>query len=185
MVGCMPAPSETTTNITLPDGTVVPARTIQPSDAAALQRFHRRLSQQSIYLRFFGVVPELSASRAHYFTNLDGVQRFAVIALDPANPEEIIAVVRFDAEPGTEGGEYAAIVEDRWQGRGVGYALTRILIQMARQQGYRYLYALVLPENMRMLNLLRDLGLPARVGWSDGMQRVELDISGDERRVSS
>lgn len=169
------------TSLTLPDGTVVVARLIQPDDMRALQRFHTRLSQRSIYLRFFGVVPVLSDERARYFTHLDGQDRFAYVALDPNDPDEIIGVVRMDREPGTDCGEYAVIVEDRWQGRGLGFALTRLLIAGARRRGYRTMYAMVLPENVRMLNLLRDLGLPARVRWVDGMERVEVDISVPER----
>lgn len=169
------------TPVTLFDGTVVLARPIRPEDMDALKRFHLRLSHQSVYLRFFGVVPELSDERACYFTHLDGVDRFAYVAIDPEQPDEIIAVVRFDREPGTDQGEYAAVVEDRWQGRGVGFALTRLLIDAARRRGYRRLYAMVLPENVRMVKLLRDLGLPERSRWADGMQRIEVDISGGER----
>ncbi|MDI3340842.1 MAG: GNAT family N-acetyltransferase [Sphaerobacter sp.] len=169
------------TTLTLPDGTRVVARPIQPHDMRALQRFHRRLSERSIYLRFFGVVPELSDERARYFTHVDGHDRFAFIALDPDEPDEIIGVVRFDREAGTNTGEYAVIVEDRWQGRGVGFALTRLLIAAARRRGYRSMYALVLPENVRMINLLRDLGLPVRSHWVDGMERIEVDISVPEQ----
>lgn len=161
----------------LPDGTIVPARPIRPTDKEALKRFHLRLSQQSIYMRFFGLMPELSDERAHYFTHLDGHERFAFVALDPGAPGEIIGVVRWDAEPGTDAGEYAIIIEDRWQGRGLGYALTRALIAAAQRRGYRTMYAMVLPENTRMLNLLRELDYPVRRRWVDGMDRVELDIS--------
>jgi len=167
--------------VTLPDGTEIIARPIRPDDLAALQRFHTRLSQQSIYLRFFGVMPELSEERARYFTHLDGVDRFAWIGIDPRQPDEIIGVVRMDREPGTDGGEYAAIIEDRWQGRGVGFALTRLVIDAARRRGYRILFAIVMPENLRMLNLLRDLGLPTHTRWVDGAQRVEVDLTTEPR----
>lgn len=163
--------------VTLIDGTEIIARPIRPEDAPALQRFHTRLSQQSIYLRFFGIMPELSDERARYFTHLDGVDRFALVGIDPREPEEIIGVVRMDREPGTDAGEYAAIVEDRWQGRGVGFTLTLLLIDAARRRGYRTLFAVVMPENLRMLNLLRDLGLPTRTRWVDGAQRIEVDLT--------
>ncbi|HET9014717.1 MAG TPA: GNAT family N-acetyltransferase [Thermomicrobiaceae bacterium] len=169
--------------VTLFDGTTVAVRPICPADLEALKRFHLRLSQQSIYLRFFGIVPELSHDRAHYFTHLDGVDRFALVALDPARPDEIIGVARFDREPGTAEGEYACVVEDRWQGRGIGLTLTRGLIEAARVRGYRCMFALVLPENVRMVNLLKDLGMPERVRWVAGVQRIEVDISAREKRA--
>jgi RimJ/RimL family protein N-acetyltransferase len=166
-------------DVTLLDGTRVPIRPIQPGDAAALQRFHDRLSDRSVYLRFMGVVPHLSEAMARYFTCLDGAQRVALVALDPGQTDEIIAVVRFDREPGTDRAEYAAVVADRWQGRGLGLALTRRLILEARRRGVRTLYALVLPENIRMLRLLRDLGLPERVQFEDGVERIDVDLSPD------
>jgi GNAT superfamily N-acetyltransferase len=166
-------------DVSLLDGTRVPIRPIRPGDAAALQRFHDRLSDRSVYLRFMGVMPHLSDAMAEYFTRLDGAQRVALVALDPAHTEEIIAVVRFDREPGTNRAEYAAVVADRWQGRGLGLSLTRRLIVEARRRGVCTLYALVLPENLRMLNLLHDLGLPERARFEGGVERIDVDLSPD------
>jgi len=163
--------------VALLDGTVVPFRPIQPTDRAALQQFHTRLSDASIYLRFFGARPILGEAMARHFTELDGRDRFALVALDPLDPNEIIGVVRFDREPGTESAEYAAIVVDAWEGHGLGLGLTRRLIDSARARGIRSFYALVLPENRRMLNLLRDLGLPERIRWEEGVERVDVDLT--------
>jgi RimJ/RimL family protein N-acetyltransferase len=160
--------------IELIDGTMVSFRPILPADAPALQRFHARLSKQSIYLRFFSYQPSLSDTQARYFTELDGDQRFALVALDPLEPGEIAGVVRFERDPETDRAEYAAVVADRWQGKGLGLALTRQLIDSARRRGICSLYALVLFENARMLNLLRDLGLPERITMEQELERVEI-----------
>ena len=69
--------------ITLPDGVVIPIRPIRPSDAPALQRLHSRLSEESIYQRFFGPMKQLTTKTAQYFAHADGVDRFALVALDP------------------------------------------------------------------------------------------------------
>lgn len=167
-------------SLTLRDGTTIAVRSIEPDDAPALQRFHGRLSEHSIYLRFFGFVPELSDERARYFTQLDNLHRFAVVALDPEDADEIIGVARLDRDPGTESGEYAAIVEDRWQGRGVGFALTRLLLDLARQRGFRRVYALVLPQNERMISLLSDLGRSIRTRSTAGVTRIDFDLSQDD-----
>jgi GNAT superfamily N-acetyltransferase len=162
--------------VELLDGTSIAYRAVAPDNAAALQRFHHRLSERSIYLRFFGAKPELSDRKAGYFTNVDGTNRFALVALDPERPEEIIAVVSFDREGDTERAEYAAAVEDRWQGRGLGLALTRCLIEAALKRAIRVFTGVVLPENARMLNLLRDLGLPERLHYEGGVKFVEIDL---------
>src|SRR5918994_3104221 len=110
--------------INLPSGVDVPFRLIQPEDVPALQRFHGRLSEKTIYLRFFGSLKELPKEKARFFAHVDGVDHLAFVALNPDDPDEIIALVRYDREPNSEKAEYATPVEDRWQDHGVGIALT-------------------------------------------------------------
>jgi RimJ/RimL family protein N-acetyltransferase len=165
-----------TQSITLNDGTQVPTRPIRSDDTEALQRFHLGLSDYSIYLRHVHSLPRLSESQLRYFTTLDGVYRFAIVALDPNRPSEIIAVVRYEGDPGSDRAEYAALVTDAWQGKGLGTALTRLLIKAAVRNGIRCLYALVLPENIRMMSLLRDLGFPERTRFEDGIAEIEVEL---------
>jgi GNAT superfamily N-acetyltransferase len=158
----------------LVDGTGAP---LAEEDSGSVELFHHRLSERSIYLRFFAAKPELSDREAGYFTNVDKINRFALVAVDPERPEEIIGVVSFDREGTTERAEYAAEVEDRWQGMGLGMALTRRLIEAALKRGVRTFTAIVLPQNSGMLHLLRDLGLPERSRYEDGTDYVEIDLS--------
>src|SRR5215212_254804 len=172
-----PLAEEDSGSVELSDGTSVAYRAIAPDNAAALQRFHHRLSERSIYLRFFAAKPELSDREAGYFTNVDGINRFALVALDPEREGEIVGVVSFDREGTTERAEYAAEVEDRWQGRGLGLALTRRLIEAALKRDVRIFTAFVLPQNRGMLHLLRGLGLPERLRYEeDGTDYVEVDL---------
>ena len=107
----------------------------------------------------------------------DGLDSYALVALDPDEQDEIIAVVSFFREGCAEKAEYAALVEDRWQGRGVGLSMTRRLIDEARERGICYLYGLMMPENGGMLKLLRSLDLPERESRSGGTKYVEVDLA--------
>jgi RimJ/RimL family protein N-acetyltransferase len=176
-MGLVRLAEEDSGSVELLDGMSVAYHAIAPDNASALQRFHHRLSERSIYLRFFAAKPELSDREAGYFANVDGINRFALVALDPERPQEIIGVVSFDREGTSERAEYAAEVEDRWQGRGLGLALTKHLIEAALKRGIRTFTAIVLPENARMLHLLRGLGLPERLRYEDGTDYVEIDLS--------
>jgi GNAT superfamily N-acetyltransferase len=162
--------------LTLGDGACVLVRRIQAEDAAALQRLVGRSSDRSVELRFFGPLKELSDEMAERFADVDGEDRYALVALDPENPEEIVGVVRYEREVGTDGAEYAALIEDRFQHRGLGIGLTRNLIEAARENGIRHLHALVMRENAGMLGLLRSLDLPERLRWHDGAECVEIDL---------
>ena len=159
--------------IGLRDGRSLPVREVRPGDAAALRRLVGRLSADSIYMRYFGHMKGLSEERARRFAEVDGSDRYALVALDPEDGDEIVAVARYERErAGSEESEYAIVVEDRMQGRGLGSALTRALVEGARHRGVRRLYALVMPENEGMIRLLRGIGLPEDVRWEDGMRYV-------------
>jgi len=158
-------------------GALILVREITANDWRALQRFHRTLSADTIFRRHFGFQPELTDERAHYFCNVDGVDRFALVAEDPNDPGEIIAVVRFDRDrPGGREAEYAAVVTDRWHSQGIGIGMTCLLIEAARERDITTLYAIVQPDNWKMITLFRNLGLPERRSFEDDVERIELSI---------
>src|SRR5215212_5274286 len=160
----------------LPSGVEIPFRGVRPDDAPALQRLHARCSERTIYLRFFGPMKNLSDEQARYFASTDGADHFGLVALDPQDPNEIIAVVRYARKPGEQRAEYAALVEDSWQGQGVGTTLTHRLIDEARGNRVRSFYALVKGTNKRMLNVLQHLDLPERERVEDGEKMVEIGL---------
>ena len=120
---------------------------------------------------------ELSDEKARYFASTDGVDHFGLVALDPQDQNEIIAVVRYARKPGDERAEYAALVEDRWQGHGVGAELTRELIEQARDNGVLSFYALVKGKNKSMLSVLRHLDLPEQERVDEGEKLVEVELA--------
>ena len=161
----------------LPSGAEIPFRVVRPDDAPALQRLHARCDERTIYLRFFGSMENLSDEKAQYFASTDGVDHLGLVALDPQDQNEIIAVARYARQPGDERAEYAALVEDRWQGHGVGAELTRQLIEKARDNGVRSFYALVKGKNKSMLSVLRHLDLPERERVEEGEKLVEVRLA--------
>ncbi len=68
-------------------------------------------------------------------------------------------------------------MEDRWQGRGLGLAMTYRLIDVARDKGIRLLFGAVMLENKPMLKLLRSLDLPKREHRVGGTKYVEIDLA--------
>src|SRR5918997_3546451 len=94
--------------LTLPSGVEITIRVVHPDDARALQRLYGRCSERTIYLRFFGSMENLSDEKARYFASTDGADHFGLVALDPQDPNEIIAVVRYARKPGDERAENAA-----------------------------------------------------------------------------
>ena len=126
-------PAEWESDVVLTDGGTAHVRPILPSDADALVALHGRLSQESIYLRFFTPHPVLSSREIERFTQVDYNDRMALIAeLD----DEMVAVARYDRNPGdgTEA-EVAFTVDDAHQGRGFGTIMLEHLATIARAHG--------------------------------------------------
>ncbi len=148
-------------------------RLIRPDDWHRLQLFHQRLSASSVRLRFHGAKRELSEPLAHYFTELDGRNNVAVAATTGTRGR-IVGVARF-FRIGPNSAEVAFVVEDAYQGHGIGRRLMQHLIVEAHKNSIIEFVAEVLPENTRMLRLLEDTG-PVRFSYQQGVDEVRLSI---------
>jgi acetyl coenzyme A synthetase (ADP forming)-like protein len=140
----------------LKDGRTVHLRPITPDDADALWAMWQRLSPETIRLRFFGP-RSMDREGIRFFTDLDPDDRFALIAETAGN---IVGVARFDRLPEEPAhAEFAVVVEDAEQGRGVGTALLRALVEPAADMGISGFVGEVLRENSRMIRMMKDAGL--------------------------
>jgi GNAT superfamily N-acetyltransferase len=161
------------TEVRLSDGATVRVVAIRPDHDEALRGFHSRLSPESIVLRFFGPHPRLSDAEVARFTTVDGVDRMALVAEAGA---EIVAVARYDRAPGSDEAEVAFVVDDAFQGRGLGTILLQHVAAAARARGIRRLVADTLSENFRMLHVFRDAGFPRTFTRASEVMHVVMDI---------
>ncbi|MGP3959071.1 bifunctional acetate--CoA ligase family protein/GNAT family N-acetyltransferase [Nonomuraea sp. 3N208] len=169
-------PAHWEADVVLADGGTAHVRPIRPADAGRLRAFYSRLSDESIYFRFFGPRPRLSDRDVERFTNVDYVNRVALIATIGT---EMVAVIRYD-RTGPGEAEVAFLVEDAHQGRGVASVLLEHLAATAREHGIERFIADVLPANMRMMGLLRQAGYTAQSQFADGVVRMTLDLTPTE-----
>lgn len=161
-----PYPRRLVQNNTLRDGTRWAMRPIRPEDAQALQGFVRGLSDESRYMRFVYLLRELTASMLARYTRIDYDRELALVASvqvpNPAHrgfPEErIVGLAHYFLQRDGRGAEFALVVDDAWQRRGLGSQLMRGLIEAAWRQGLDYLEGQVLESNHAMRRLLVRLG---------------------------
>jgi acyl-CoA synthetase (NDP forming)/GNAT superfamily N-acetyltransferase len=154
----------------LRDGSTVTIRPITPDDAERHVRFFERVDPESKRLRFFTAHPHLSREEVEFFTNVDGVDRVALIAL---RNDETIAVGRFDRVD-AHSAEVAFLVSDAVQGLGIGSLLLDRLVLAAISLGYLRFTAHCLSENRQMLDVFRHSGLSVVVEPQGGETLVEL-----------
>ena len=154
-----PYPIELETTLTVKRGRRLRVRAIRPEDAEAERAFVAELSDQSRYTRFMHHLQELTPQMLARFTQVDYDRELALIALaGKAAVEKIVAVARYIANPDGESAEFAIVVADAWQGRGLAQALMRMLIGCARTRGFRRLDGVILATNSAMLALMARLG---------------------------
>jgi len=153
MTGSLAAePISPTRRVALKDGTRVTLRPIRSQDEAGLIALHARLGPETAYQRFFAALPRLPDDWAHFLANVDYERRMAIVAVHPG--DELIAVARYDHDEAANEAEIAIVVQDRWQGRGLGTILMTELLGYAESRGIRRYRAYVLADNLRMLDLL-------------------------------
>jgi acetyltransferase len=171
-------------SFTLKDGTEVVIRPIRPDDADDLQATFQRLSMESIYLRFLSFKKELPDEEARYLATVDYTSRMAFVAITKVDGKEIVVGVSRYAmlDPRRpEIAESAVVVEDEYQGRGLGKLLLRRLVNYARAKGIYKLRGNMQVGNNRMLDLVKNSGLPHETHFVDGIWEVDIDITVHEQ----
>jgi acetyltransferase len=153
-------------------------RPIRPEDAGLETEFIARLSPETKRLRFQDALRELSPQMLAQFTRIDYDRDMALVALiEQAGREREIGVCRYAALPGDESCEYAIVVADEWQGKGIGRFMMQRLIEVARARGFQSMMGFVLASNEPMLQLCARLGFTAGHEVDDpGVQRVTLAL---------
>jgi len=134
-------------------------RPIRPEDAQAESRFVSRLSPETMYLRFHAPLRELTTDRLIRFTQIDYDREIAFVAVDATGgEEEIRGVARYTRMPDGFSCEFGIVIEDAWQGRGLGHALMTALEETARSRGLTEIIGYVLKDNPGMSKLMRGRG---------------------------
>lgn len=166
----------------LKDGLTVHIRPIRADDLDRMLEMWSRLSPETIRLRFFGP-RSMDEQQMRYFTEVDYEKRFALIA---ETGGRIVGVSRFDILPEDPTvAEFAVLVEDAEQGRGIGTALLRALFEPADDLGVSKFQGDVLRENSRMLRMMRDAGLAPAFTDAGGIVSTSFSSTPTEEFLST
>jgi acetyl coenzyme A synthetase (ADP forming)-like protein len=169
-------------DVVLADGGTVHLRPIRPEDGDALLALHGRLSDESVYFRFFSPIPELSPAQLDRFTHVDYHDRMALVA---EAGDELVAVGRYDRLASGDDAEVAFTVQDDQQGRGLGTILLEHLAVVAREEGIRRFRASVLLDNRRMLGVFRDAGWELERELDGGVVELGFPIEPTDASVAA
>ncbi len=176
-----PYPTQYMEDWKLKDGTPVFIRPIRPEDEPAMIKFHERLSDRSVYLRYFQPL-KLSQRVAHErltricFIDYDREMALVVEKTDPASGEkEVLAVGRLSKMHGVNEAECAVLIRDEYQHQGLGKELFRRSLEVARNEKIARVSSTMLAENREMRAICRGLGFEVHIDMEDQTVRAWID----------
>ena len=139
-------------------------RPIRPEDEPLIVKFHEKLSEQTVYTRYFEHLKLSDRIKHERLTRIcfnDYDREIALVAerQDPdTGAREIIGVGRLSKEHTTNEAEFAVLVADEYQRRGIGTELLRRLVEIGRDEKLRRITGEILRDNAGMVRASRNVG---------------------------
>jgi acetyltransferase len=177
-----PYPIQYVSSWVMKDGQPVTIRPIRAEDEPLMIKFHERLSDRSVYLRYFqgmALDQRTTHDRLTRICFIDYDREIALVAerRDPHTEERrIIALGNLTKMHRGNDGEIAAITSDDCQGRGLGSEMMRRLLRIARDENLERIVATTLPENTQMCAMLKRLGFRVSVHLEDNLVEAEFSL---------
>lgn len=162
------------------DGTHIILRPIHPDDDALERAFISGLSRDSRYNRLLGA-RKLTPEEIRQLTRIDYEREMAFVAVTADSGQaRLLGVARYVRDAHASSAEFALVVADVWQRKGVGTLLLQSLLRQARAAGIARLHGITFSTNQAMQNLARKLGFVQRADPQDAtVRRVETTLAPD------
>ncbi|HSE83193.1 MAG TPA: bifunctional acetate--CoA ligase family protein/GNAT family N-acetyltransferase, partial [Thermodesulfobacteriota bacterium] len=172
-----PYPHRYETRWKLDDGTAVLLRPIKPEDEGMMIELYHHCSTRTIMFRFFHALKTMTHEQIVRYTQIDYDRDMAIVAVEERpGGERILGVGRTTYYPNLDASEFAVVVGDPWQGKGLGTKLLQMCINIAKEKGTRLLWGEILAENERMIRLCKELGFKITWDYREGIARAAMEL---------
>ena len=175
-----PYPLDEVKTVTLFEGTEIVVRPIRPEDELAMVAFHASLSERTVYQRYFSVVKLETRTDHDRLSRICFADYDRQMVLVAERGGAIIGVARLVRIASSGSVEFAIVVADAYQRKGVGRVLTAALLDFARREKVVKVIADILPQNREMQDFCRLMGFSLRVNALDNTIRAELILASGE-----
>lgn len=160
--------------ISLRDGTQLEVRPAEMSDIELIKEMHKRLSKNSIYYRYLGPYKPTTKD-LEYQCSLDGGPGLALVAKVHGSQEQVVAVACYRGHPSNPNTvEPAILVEDDFQGRGLGKRLFLALCNQATRRGVEVFESYAHPNNQPILHMIQSCELHCESRYNDGLREIRI-----------
>jgi acetyltransferase len=175
-----PYPEEDESHMVGVDGRRIFIRPVKPEDAPLFTELFKVLSPTTIYYRFFGMLKELRPEMLARFTQIDYDREIALVAIDEdSQTDRMLGVARIIGDPDGKTGEFAVLVGDAWQGKGIGSNLLEKCLSIAEKRGFETVHGAVLHGNQNMLALGKKLGFDIKRDPESEENRLIIHFGGN------
>jgi len=170
-------PMDIATEQRFKDGLKVRFRAIKPSDEEAMRRLFYRFSNQTVFRRFLFPISTMPHNKMQEYVNVDYSQMMSVVALiRESDQEKIIAEARYAKDEQSSTGDLAFVVDEKYQGIGIGSYLYEMLIRLAKDRGLKGFTAEVLQANQSMMKVFENGQFPVNARVDNGLLRLTISF---------
>ncbi|MFO7496634.1 MAG: GNAT family N-acetyltransferase [Desulfobacterales bacterium] len=173
-------PADIATRHTFKGGVQVLIRCIKPSDEEEMRRLFYRFSDEAVYYRYFTPVKTMPHAKMQEYVNVDCNQVMSIVGLvgEPGWENHIIAEARYIRETHRAWAEVAFVVDEHYQGLGLGTFLYKMLVRLAKERGLRGFTADVLSSNIAMMKVFEKGGL-MKAKLEYGVYHLQMPFEGE------
>ena len=171
-------PQDVATTHVFKDDLNVRFRAIKPSDEEQMRRLFYRFSDKVVYYRYFSPIKTMPHSKMQEYVNVDYRRAMALVAMvGEAGEGKLIAEARYVIPAHSNSADIAFVVDEEYQGKGIGSYLFHRLVQLACQRGVRGFTADVLATNKGMMKVFERSELPIKARLSSGIYELEISLT--------
>ncbi len=173
-------PAHVATRHTFKGGVEVRFRAIRPSDEEEMRRLFYRFSDKAVYYRYFSPIKTMPHAKMQEYVNVDYRKAMSIVGVVGESAQErIIAEGRYVSEPSGPYADLAFVVDENYQGLGIATYMYKMLIRLAKDQGFAGFTASVLATNQSMMKVLDKGGLPVKARLEQGVYEIVIPFDAD------
>lgn len=161
-------------------------RPIKPSDEEEMRRLFYRFSDSAVYYRYFGHVRAMPHAKIQEYVNVDWGRTMSIVGIaETGDQSRLIAEARYIKEDVRPLAEVVFVVDEAYQGLGIGSFLLQLLMRLARERGLEGFTADVLFSNQAMMKVFRKCARPIKVELQNGIYQVEIPLFSEPAEPST
>ena len=179
MFRIIPEGLEYTEHVLLKNGQGILFKPAKNDDISLVESFMKRISQESLRMRFMASISEVPHKVIHELCSGDFSQSGCLLAITGEDSDKkVIGLGNYIATGNGRTAEVAFLIEDEYQGRGISTLLLERLAGIAAANGFVDFEAEVLPDNQPMMNVFKSSGFEKHRVWSSDTVHFELPVNG-------